>query len=218
MLRSALIASVRGQIDDDTFSAALITEASNWFVDEVCNNNHLRRMEDSESLNADTEDTTMDFPDEMKTMISLYLTVPQVYDMGKSYMSYGDFMQSHANFATATAARAQQWTDFGNAVRFAAPIDATHEFQLDYLRKPIPVVDDNDEYDFADNYNELLVMGTLVRVLERDEDYVVAGQKRDIMEPLMTAFVKNESRGQIKTGGNVIRTGRGRRTYSAKDF
>lgn len=218
LTRAELRTIVRSELDDDSYDSDVINRAANWFIDEVCNNNHLRRMEASEELNADTGDTEMELPDDMKTMISLYLTTPQVYDMKKDYLAYDDFMQSHADFASATSAQARQWTDFANGVRFAAPLNAAHVFNCDYLRKPVAAEDDEDEYDWPDGYDELLVFGAWARVVEREEDYEIASQKRDLMAGLRTAFIKNESRGQIKTGGNVIRTGRHRRTWSAKDF
>jgi hypothetical protein len=210
MIRSELITAVRTQLGDDGYDGDSIAEAGNWFVDEVCNNNHLRRMEDSDELSADIGDTTMDFPDTMKTMVSLYLTSPQVFDMTKRYVAYGDFMRSYANFASATASQASFWTDWGNAVRFSAPLNVAHTFQCDFLRNAVHVEDDSDEYDFPTSYDELLVAGATIRVMEIEEDYETASQKRDIMAPLMTTFIKNESRGQIKTGPNIMRTNRSR--------
>jgi hypothetical protein len=218
MTRAELVASVRGLLDDDSYDANIITEASNWFVNELCNNNRFRFLEESEELNADTGDTTMDFPDDMQTLISFYMTSPSTYDMMKGYISYGDFMRDNADFASRTAAQPRSWTDFGNGVRFPAPLNAACDFQVDYLRRPTAVADDTDEYELPDGYDELISRGTLARIMERNEDYAEAQQERANLDPLVTAFIRNEARGQIKIGPVIMRTGRRRSTRTARDF
>lgn len=220
MTLTDIITAVRDLLDDDAYDATKITRAANWFVYELANNNRLRMFESSDLLSSISGDTTADFPADMITLISVYATVPQVYDMSGNYVAYGDFMKSYANFATATAAQAYNWTDFGNAMRFSAPLNAAHSFQVDYIREPVPMVDTGDDCEIPDRYEELVCKGTLARVMEINEDYAEASQERDNLAPLMTTFVRNEGRGQIKTGPNIMRTNRGRATgYNvSRDF
>ena len=204
--------SVRGLLVDTQYDETLIAQAANWFVKELCNNNHLRIMEASEELSASQGDTELEFPEDMKTLIKdgFYCTAPSVFDMGPLYVSYGDFMRSYANFASATQAQARKWTDFGNMARFTAPLSAEHTFQCDYLRDPVDMVDDTDDCEIPDRYDELVSKGTLARIMEINEDYAEAQQERGNLDPLLTTFIKNESRGGFKTGPIIMRTNRGR--------
>ena len=221
MIFSEIKEDVQDLLQDTDADEALILKCANWFVDELCVNNHLRIMEDSEELFASAGDTELEFPDNMKTLIKegFYLTSPQVYDMGPNYVAYGDFMRNYANFASATAAAAHEWTDFGNKARFAAPLNANHTFQCDFLRDPVPMEVDDDTCEIPDRYRELVSKGTLARMMTINEDYAESSQEINNLAELRTVFIKNESRGGFKTGPNIIRTNRGRGSYRAdRDF
>jgi len=200
--------SVRGLLDDDQYDEDIITEAANWYVFELFNNTRTRLMEASATLSASQGDTTLDMPRDFMTRISLYATVPSVFDMSDNYVSYQEFMRNHANFATATAARIGRWTDYGLGIRFSAPISTDGTFQLDYLREPEEMVSDSDECEVPRRYSELVSKGTLARIMERNEDYAEAAQERQNMEPLVTTFIRNEARGGGKTGPIIMGTRR----------
>lgn len=208
MTLSDIIASVRRLLQDDQYDAAVITEAANWFVYELFNNNHTRLMEVSTTLEGAAGDTLIDFPDDMVAWTTIYLTVPQVYDLKETYLQYGDFMRSYANFATATPGIARNWTDFGNAIRFAQPLSVSHTLNLDYLREPVPMVSTSDDCEVPLRYAELVAKGSKARVMEIDEDYAEAAQERNLLSPLVTTFIRNEARGGGKTKPTVIRTNR----------
>lgn len=204
--RADVVADVQTLLDDDQYSADTITTAANWFQDEITTAYRLRFMEASDELSASQGDTEMELPDDILTIIEdgFYLTSPQTYNMMAHYISYRDFMRSYANFASATEGQASTWTDFGNMVRFARPLNADHTFQMDYLREATDVAEDEDAFEIPGRYREMIAKGTLSRVMEINEDYAEASQERKNMEPLITTFVRNEGRGQIKTGPIVI--------------
>lgn len=212
-------ASVRGLLDDTDYDEDIITEAANWFVYELFNNTRTRLMESSDTLSALINATTLDFPSDFMTLISIYSTSPSVQKMPAA-MEYETFMKSNAGFATATAAAAGDWTMYGNAMRFAAPLLTATTFQLDYLREPTAMEDDGDDCEVPDRYAELVSKGTLARIMERNEDYAEARQERKLLEPLVTTFIRNEGRGGGKVGpASVMRTNRGRSSWRAdKDF
>lgn len=212
MQGTELVALVRDKIGDDAYDSKTILTAGNWFLNELANKNRLRIFEESDKITAAAGKFTADFPSDMQTMISLYVTAPSTYDFTKSYIEYGDFMKSYANFATASPGRASQWTDFGNAIRFSAPLNVTHSISVDYLRRPRQVEGEAGEYELPRQYDELLVKGALIRIMDQDEDYDVSGQERSLLSPMVASLVKNEGRGGIKTGPIIMRTNRGRRS------
>lgn len=206
--------AVRILLQDDQYDGDTIAQAANWFIYELANNNKLRMFEDSETLTGAVSDTTVAFPENMLAWTAIYCTAPSVFDIGASYQEYGEFMQYNANFAGATAGRAKDWTDFGNAMRFAQPLSIEHTFQFDYVREPVAMENDTDDCEIPDRYIELVSRGTKARILEIEEDYDFAREERDIIEPLQTTFIRNESRGGGKTRPTVIRTRRGRNPHS----
>lgn len=209
-----IINAVRILLQDDQYDRATIVQAANWFIYELANNNKLRIFEDSDTLDATSGDTTLPFPDNLMAWIEIYATAPSVFQMTDNFREYNPFMGAHANFATATAARASSWTSFNNAMRFAAPLNADHTFQVDFVREPVAMVQDSDDCEIPGRYAELVARGTKARILEIEEDYDYAQQERNALEPLVTTFIRNESRGGGKTKPTVIRTRRGRNPHS----
>lgn len=210
MTLADIVTSVRGLLTDDQFDEDSIKEAANWFVYEVFNNTRTRLMESSDTITALAGATEADFPSDMITWIYIYETAPSVYSILGDYVQYAQFMQSNANFATATAARLGRWTMFGNAMRFGAPLSVNHTFQIDYLREPVAMEDSGDDCEMPDRYSELVSKGTLARIMEINEDYAEAAQERTNLEPLMTAFIRNEARGGGKTGPIIMNSRRRR--------
>lgn len=210
---------VRGLVSDTQYDETLIDQAINWFVYEVFNNTRTRLMEASDELFASQGDTLLEMPDDFMTRIHFYMSAPQVLNMKFGFTEYETFMDSYSNFASANQQQGQTWTDYGADIRFSAPLNADHTFQLDYLREPVPMEEDDDECEVPDRYSELVAKGALARVMEINEDYAEAAQERTNMEPLMTTFIRNEGRGGGKVGPGVIRTNRGRGSYRVdRDF
>jgi hypothetical protein len=220
MTRADLVTDVRTLLEDTEYSEDTITMAANWFVFELFNNTRTRLMEASDTLSGILGATTLDLPDDLVTVINFYLTAPQVLALNDNEVPYSAFMRNYANFATAAPAQARQWTLYGpNQMRFAAPLKTAHTFQIDYLREPVPVEVDDDEFELPDRYGELLAKGTLARIMEINEDYEEAQQERNNLEPLVTTFIRNEARGGGRVGPQVISAGRGRGSFRAdRDF
>lgn len=210
MIRADIVKSVRGLLDDDEFDADLITQAANWFVYELFNDTRTRLMESSDTVTGLAGSSTADYPSDLLTIIGIYVTAPRKFQLNRP-MEYQTFMNSYSDFATATSREASSWIPYGNQMRFSAPLNANHTFQVDYLRIPVPMEDDQDECEVPDNYSELVAKGTLARIMEINEDYAEAEQERDNLSPLVTTFKRNEGRGGGKVGpASVMRTNRGR--------
>lgn len=201
-------AEVRQLLQDPDYDGDIIKTAANWFVFELANNNKLRMFEESDTMNASAGETTAEFPTDMLAWISIYTTAPRTYSVIDDYVEYPDFMGSYAGFATSASAQLGHWTQYGTGMRFSAPLNVDHDFQIDYIREPVPMEADSDECEIPARYAELVARGTKARILEIEEDYDIAQAERDIMDPLMTAFIRNESRGGGKTRPTVIRTNR----------
>lgn len=214
------LADIRGwvsdRLQDTSFEDSIIDSSANWMVSELVNNTRLRFMEENDTLFASAGDTTVDFPDDMQTFIKegLYLISPQVWDLAPYFMEYGDFMKRFPGFATYTATSLYQWTDFANAMRFAAPLNADIEINIDYIRRQTLMVNPTDVCDIPDAYQEIMAIGTLARCMDVNEDYGEAQSERNKIAPNITAFIRNESRGNIKTGGTRMRSNRHRRGSS----
>lgn len=204
--------NVRGLIGDNSFDITLVHQAINWFLLEIHNNSRIRYMETNDQVYVSSLDTTADFPDDMSTLININLLSPQLYSLNKSYMEYEVFTRRFPGYTSYTPTQILQWTDFGNAMRFAAPVKADSVIDVDYLKKTAIMIQDADTTDIPDVYEELVSKGSLARLMEINEDYQEASQERNNLSPLLTSFIRNEGRGGIKVGPTRMNSNRrGRR-------
>lgn len=200
--------AVRKLLQDDQYDGDVITQAANWFIYELAINNKLRMFEGSTELSGAAGETFIPFPSSSIAWTAIYATDPSTYDMSDMYTEYKDFMNSYAGFASSTAANAGNWTMFGNGMRLSAPLLTDTTFQFDFVGEPTAMAKDSDDCPIPARYAELVARGCKIRILEIEEDYDYAQQERDALEPLQTAFVRNESRGGGKTKPTVIGTRR----------
>jgi hypothetical protein len=197
-------------VGDSSYDLTLVDQAINWFINEVHNNSRIRYMETNDQLYISAGDTDVDMPDDFQTRLWMGLTSPQVVPLNKSFVEYNDFMQNYANYLTSNPAQIGVYTDFGEGIRFSAPSLTDAVINLDYLRRPTPMVNADDTTDMPDAYEELISKGALARLMEINEDYAEASTERNNLDPLLTTFIRNEGRGGAKVGPTIMRTNRGR--------
>lgn len=205
-------AAVRRKLDDDQYDAATIDEAANDFQGEIFASHRIRYMESSAELSVGAGDTSINMPRDFLTMLEMIVIEPgnQFRSIKDDYVEYSTFMRTFANYSSSRASRIGNWTDFGNGIRLSAPSDGDYSLTLDYLRQPKYMERDSDRSEFKRMYRELIVLGTLARVMEVNEDYAEGSQERDKLDSLITSFVRNEGRGGFKVGPNIIATRRRR--------
>lgn len=216
MKLSEIITSVRGRLDDSSFSATTITEAANWLQNDIFSGTRTRLMETSTTINASAGAVVADLPDDFNTIISIAQTSPKAFDLMSMFVNHADFVKMFPDYATRTASTIQYWTDFNNQMRFSAPLSSNVVLTMDYVRNPVPMVRDSDVCEIPDLYKEIITRGTLLRVMEQNEDYAEASDERQIVNALITQFITNEGRGMVKTGPVVMKSNRRRYSLSGR--
>lgn len=201
---------VRAKLDDMQFDASKVDSAINWFIFELLNNNRISFMEDSTNIPFNQGDTEVSLPADYQVGTNIIVTISGVeaYNIWKNRVEYVDFMSRFPGFSVATQQRIREWTFYGKKIRFSGPSIESGNLFVDYVKRPVKATGDNDVLVIPDNYEEMVVIGATARVMEMNEDYAEAAQERQNNEPLVTAFIRNEARGQQQAGPLVIRTNR----------
>lgn len=213
MVLQDIVSKVRGKLGDTSFDEGLITDAANWFINQLFTNTATRMMEETDTLTPSAGDTTVDMPDDFQTLITLNLITPNPpgpYELKDFHMEQIDFMKKWPGWETYPAAHLRDWTDFNNTIRFSAPLLADTVIAIDYLRQPALMVNLTDTCELPDIYQELVVLGALARCMDTNEDYPEASQELANLSPLITSFIANEARGQMRTGPVIMRSNRRR--------
>jgi hypothetical protein len=190
----------------------MIIDALNFFVSSIYHDTRTRRMETNDQLFPSANDTLADLPDDIDVLVSLNVVSPNFYSFDDLYVAYADFRKRFPKWQSDTPIQPQAWTDFGNQIRFSAPLLTNVTFDIDYTRKPTPALlteaDPTDTIELSTDYKELATLGALKRCMESNEDYAEASSEMANLAPLITSWIRNEARGGIKTGPRVMRTGR----------
>lgn len=221
MTKAEIRELVRDKLDDGQFDAGIIDAAANHFQNEVFNSVRSRLMETTATITAaQGAYVTSDLPANFKKLIAISATSPTVFSFSlpDALLNYNQFMGLYPGYATYTQGEPRVFTVYGTGLRFSAPVNAAYTFMLDYLRRPTKMVGEDAVSDVPDDYEEMMVIGTLARVMEVNEDYNEADKERAKLAPMITNFRTDYGRGQFALGPTVMRTGRGRRSWSAKDF
>ncbi len=203
--------AVRTKLGDTAFDQGVILDAANFFVNMLYSNTRTRRMESNDELFPSQGDTTADFPDDMYIWTAMTVTNPNTYSIDRDsgfYLEYGDFMKSFPKWKTDVQKALYEWTDFGQQMRFAAPLSAATTIDIDYLRYPVPATSATGAVELDEFYKELACLGTFIRCMEANEDYGEAATERDNLAPLVTAWTRNEARGGGKAGPIIMRSNR----------
>lgn len=214
--------SVRSKLGDTSYDLSTIDEQANNFQFELFNDNRIRFMEKSATLTLTSGQTSPDsFPSDFMTMMALivYDSLTQYRNITKYGMNYDEFMQNYPMYAIAPAQAPHEWAPFSDSIIFSAPFAATYSALLHYLRTPVIMTTDTSECELPINYKEMMVLGTVEKIMRIDEDYDESDFEKGRLDELRTSFIRNYGRGSFKTGPNVIKQGRGRGTYRVdRDF
>ncbi len=210
MILQTVRQQVRSKLDDMEFDGNKVDMAINWFIFEILNNNRIRFMEDDVNVPITQGDIDALLPPEIQTATGILAVIPgtQPYSIFKHRFEHGDFMEKFADFSVATPTNVREFCFYGNKIRFAAPVLTGGNLFIEFVKRPTLAVADTDVLLIPDNYNELVVKGAVARVMEMNEDYAEADQERQTLEPLVTAFIRNEGRGSQHTGPTIMRSNR----------
>lgn len=223
---SSYRADIRTDLDDTDYEASVIDRAINDYINEIALRSRFRKLETTDELFISAGDTEVEFPDDKMLIINMSVTDPApARRIMQNYMAYNDFIMNHPGYASvgSQAVAGLDWTDYADGMRLSAPASADSTIFCEYLRVPTKLESDDDENELDPNdvYHNMFVIGARVLAMERNEDYEEAAEERKklsgrvvngVYRPgLEETFIKNEGRGGIKTGPNIMGQGRHRR-------
>lgn len=210
MILSDVRQAVRSNLDDMQYDGTKIDNAINWFQFELFNDTRTSLMETTTNLTLGAGAASVAMPTDTQLLLNLTVTVPTVYSIWKKKTEQQTFDERYPGFDVYTARAVDEWTTFGNSLRFSAPAAAQTTIRVDYLRRPVKATADAPTLEVPDQYEELVVLGAQARVMEVNEDFAEASQIRANMEPLMITFKRNEGRGGKTAGPTTVRSNRRR--------
>lgn len=206
MTQSTTLADIRERVrlrlDDDSFEADVIDRAISDYQKELTNNNAFMFMEteDDVTLTQGTVQTAL--PADCQHIVGLVLRSPLAYrtNLTKAYIDWDNFITKYPTPDLETSGAISAWTIYSNNLNFAVPADQEYTLRVYYTRPSEEMADDNDICDVPDEYAEILVIGAVIRIQQRDDDYEVSTYESQRQQAILSSLVKRYGRGAIKGG------------------
>lgn len=112
-------------------------------------------------------------PDAYQQVQSLVLSGPNLNprDISFNYVTAREFNRSYPSPTYRGVGVPYAWTVYGGKLMFDRPTDQTYTLTMFYLRVPTTLASDSAVPELPADFEEAIVTGTHIRILERNEDF-----------------------------------------------
>lgn len=175
------------KLDDEEFDADVIDDFINYTLMDIWNTYELPFQEKIFQGKIPAGATMFKLPDDLALLQSSTLAgVSRFHD---HKIAWRDFIQANSDAQNQDPGAPGNWSLYAGNVLFDRPTDVDYNMTMYYIKKPDMLKEDTDVPELPSEFAELIVLGTYLRVLKRNEDYDLA------------QYVENEYNTQI---GNLV--------------
>ena len=183
---------VKNRISDQNFSTAMINQFINDEQREVLNYYDLPFNRTSATLTLTTGTNTVALPSNCQKIKNLEITAPAGYDnnLDPFYLEYNRFAEAFRPVQYYSANQPSWWTVYNTSIIFMSNADNTYTLQIDYINKPLELSGETDVPVIPEEFQEILVLGAMVRCLEANDDNDIAAYQNGKKNLLVQAMLK----------------------------
>lgn len=166
------------KLDDDEFDPTVVDNFINDTQRDIFNSYELPFMEKIFSGSIPTGATIFTLPDDVSVVQSRVITSPdgKQKDIKDLYMDFRTFNQWFPTPANNTPSEVTWWTSYAGNMLTSAPTDQDYTMTMFYIKKPALLTDDAHVPELPEEFSEALILGTLMRIHQRNEDWDLANE------------------------------------------
>jgi len=202
--------TVKDRLTDQNFSSILIDQFINDEQREIFNYYDLpfNRASETQTLTAGASQFALPTGHQKTKVLSI--TAPAGYDndLSRYYMPYGRFREAFRETSNYSSSIPTYWTIYNTNVLFAWEADKNYTFQHDYNKSATTLEDDADIPELPEEFQEILVIGALVRCLETNDDNDIAqyqNSKKNLLVQSMLKRFNPQQSGKVERLRNSAR-------------
>lgn len=188
------------KLDDDEFDPDIVDRFINDTQRDIFNQFELPFQEKIFQGTIPAGVTMLQMPNDVAQIQSQ--TLSGVTGFANRKVDWRTFFQLYQDADSNTPAEPAKWTLYAGNMLLSAPTDKDYTMKLFYIRKPKTLTQNTDVPEIPEEFSELLVLGAFRRILERNEDYDLAGtinaQYQAQLSALVTRYGFREADGPIK--------------------
>lgn len=175
------------KLDDESYDTATVNRFINDAQRAIYNRVELPFQEKVFVGLLPADEYVIQFPEDYQVAQSLVIRTPdgQNVDITDQYVPFRDFNQRFPAPQLNESRTPSTWTAYGGNMYFSNPFDNDYTLSMFYTRTAPYLANDADEIGLPDEFEEVLVLGTYYRVLQRNEDYdLAAAVKQEYREEM----------------------------------
>lgn len=202
---------VKDRLTDQNFSSALIDQFINDEQREICNYYDLPFNRESATLTLLDGESRVGLPSNHQKTKVLRITSPVDYsnDITRFYLPYNKFRRVFYDITQYSESHPRWWTIYdGTSIVFSWPADRNTTLQIEYTSSIPALEDDADVPVIPEDFQELLVLGALVRCYEANDDNDIAqyqaGKKNLLLQAMLKRYSPQQS-GKVEILSNSNR-------------
>jgi hypothetical protein len=184
---------VKNRLSDQNFDDVLVNQFINDEQRELFNYFDLPFNRVTIQHTVNQGDKIIQLPAGHQKTKGLRVVNPKGYenDLSRFYLPWARFQQYFRPLNTDDSeSQLTWWTIYNTQIEFAWDADRTYTLEQDYLVTPIELADDADEPEIPEEFQEVLVLGALVRALEVNDDNDIAQYQQGKKNLLVQAMLK----------------------------
>lgn len=181
------------KLDDTAYNAGVVDRFINDAQKSIFNTYELPFMEKSFAGALPEAGYVYNLPTDLQTVVGLRMVEPQGkrFDLSQNYIPYKQFNRLYPTPEYNGVGTPRVWTLFGGKIYFDKPTDRVYTLEVDYIKKAVPLTDDAQVPEIPEEFEEVLVLGTYYRVLQRNEDndlaaYIKTGEYTDELDKMVS--------------------------------
>lgn len=210
---SDLKTKLKNRVGDPNLDDDLAGDAINDTQQEIFNMFDLQLNSDTQTnaLASGANTLTSALPSDFQRVLSLYISSPtaKAGDVTRYYMNTKEFREMYPDSGTYTSTP-QYWTYYGDTLEFAHQADDDYVINLDYVKSVPYLSATTDVPVIPESFQELLLVGAMIRIFEQKEDFDYAGQYVNRYADLQEAFITRYGMHQVDNQVTMRQPRRGR--------
>lgn len=164
------------KLDDDEFDQTIVERFINDTQRDIFNNYELSFQEKIFAGTLPSTSLMFALPTDLSQLQSAVVTTPDedINDIMSKYIDFRTFNTLYPKPSINEPGSIQAWTMYSGNMMLSRPTDKDYELTMFYTKKANKLSSDNDVPEIPEEFSELLVLGTYIRCLKRNEDFDMA--------------------------------------------
>lgn len=160
------------KLDDDEFDPQVVDNFINDAQRDIFNTFELPFMEKMFSGSIPTGAIIFNMPEDVALPQSQVVTAPdgKQVDMMPNRLDFRTFNSMYPTPGNNAAGSVNRWASYAGRVLLDRPTDQEYTMTIFYIKKPKTLAQDTDIPEIPEEFEELLVLGALMRIHDRNED------------------------------------------------